>query len=140
MDGLPDGAELRPLGRRRLKDLDRPEELYELRIEGVTPARGNPAPLAASGAASDGIARARQDIEERVLAEVERSLRTSSLPPLPDVPGPLGRGGPTPPPRPDSVVGGIGRLKELRDAGALSDEQYARAVDRVLDRDAPTSG
>jgi hypothetical protein len=33
------------------------------------------------------------------------------------------------------VAAEIRRLKELREDGALTDEQFARAVDRVLDKD-----
>jgi hypothetical protein len=34
---LPDGVSLFPLGERQLKDLDEPERIFELEIEGVTP-------------------------------------------------------------------------------------------------------
>jgi class 3 adenylate cyclase len=34
---LPDGVSLFPLGERRLKDIDEPERIFELEIEGVTP-------------------------------------------------------------------------------------------------------
>jgi hypothetical protein len=34
---LPEGVSLFPLGERQLKDLDEPERVFELEIEGVTP-------------------------------------------------------------------------------------------------------
>jgi hypothetical protein len=50
----------------------------------------------------------------------------------------LGKGWPFAPPKPAKpprrdVSNEIGRLKELREDGALTDDQYRRAVDRLLD-------
>merc|ERR1712173_14286 len=39
-----------------------------------------------------------------------------------------------------SVAEDIGQLKTLRDQGALSEDQYKRAVDRVIDNNALGSG
>ena len=34
---LPEGVSIFPLGERRLKDIDEPERVFELEIDGVTP-------------------------------------------------------------------------------------------------------
>jgi class 3 adenylate cyclase len=39
---LPDGVSVHALGERRLKDIDEPERIYELEIEGVEQAKGAP--------------------------------------------------------------------------------------------------
>ncbi len=79
-------------------------------------------------------ARTGELIEQRVLAELtdafaaareaEASGRASKEPIRP-----------MKPPRPPkgSVADEIGKLQALRDSGALSDEQYARAVDRAIE-------
>jgi class 3 adenylate cyclase len=129
--GLPDGVALRSLGEQRLKDIDRPEPLHELVIEDL-PAR-EPHPTAPScGPPSDPsgpmrglFERTRQTIEARVLASLEESLGGIGLP------GPPGTDGPPKPPR-RSISTEIAKLQALREDGALSEEQYARAVDRIL--------
>ena len=132
---LPDGVAIRSLGEQRLKDIDRPEPLHELTIAGLSPAagpmpsaparessgfdealsgmpawlRGVTAPLASVGQT------ARESIEQRVLAEIERSMREDEA------------AAPS-----SSVADEIARLRDLRDSGALTEEQYARAVDKAV--------
>ena len=140
--GLGEGVSLRALGERRLKDIDRPEPLFELVIDDLEPAEGatstppptheEPAPEAdRTGPMRDFVDRTRQTIESRVLAQLERSLGSGfpfeGAPP----PQPSQRGG--------SLTREIGRLRALHEDGALSDEQYRRAVDRLLDDDGPPS-
>lgn len=141
-DDLPDGVAVHALGAQRLKDIDRPEPLHELRIDGaeadeapreaVLPAtdafdvsRFLPAWLRESTASVPGVDRARHIIEERVLAEIERAMADEHD--APSVP-------PEPPAttRP-SIAAELDRLRELRDSGALSASQYERAVERVLE-------
>ena len=144
---LPDGVELRALGDQRLRDIDRPEPLHELRIDGVstTPSAAPADPdLATASAAGDydpdagWLGRSLTSfgqrtsalIEQRVLAELDdafadRGERKQSPAP------------PTPPPSASaSVADEISKLRELRDSGALTEEQYARAVDRALESQA----
>lgn len=64
---LPDGVSVHPMGERRLKDLDEPERVYELVIDGVE----QPEPSAASQAAE----RARDDEDfEAQAAELGKRL------------------------------------------------------------------
>jgi class 3 adenylate cyclase len=156
-DDLPDGAELRPMGDQRLRDIDRPEPLHELRIEGVStaPATSTTAAMARDpdlqSDADPGMQvpmdfdihdpdlgwlggtfakvgqRTGELIERRVLAELSEAFNSRSRRRDREV-------APEPPPVPKrSVADEIGRLQSLRDAGALTDEQYARAVDRVIE-------
>ena len=138
-DDVPDGVEVHSLGAQRLKDIDRPEPLHELRIDdGSEPAlssggeplprepefdvsRFMPAWLRDAGVVVPGVDRARELIEQRVLSEIERSLRDESA----ESPA-------SAPPGAASVAGEIERLAALRDAGALTPEQYERAVERIL--------
>lgn len=126
---LADGVELRALGERRLKDIDRLETLWELVIDGVS----EPLPAAAAAEEATGEApspgrSSKRDfaerIESRVLAQLEETIG-KGWPRRPSRP-------PPPPPRRD-VSNEIVRLKELREDGALTDDQYQRAVDRLLD-------
>jgi class 3 adenylate cyclase len=73
---LPDGVTVYPLGERRLKDIDEPERVYELDIDGVTPAPTVPAspPAAAAAPPDDFGARLGAQIEARVRKSVEASL------------------------------------------------------------------
>ena len=80
---LPEGVSIFPLGERQLKDIDEPERVFELEIEGaetVAPATRQsappPAPAAppAPSAPSDFSARLGAQIEERVRKSVEASL------------------------------------------------------------------
>ena len=156
---LPDGVTLRPLGERLLRDMDRPEPLSELVIPGVdvTPASGrSTAPAVDSpGWPIDPAApppeeipawvqraagrflpggQTRELIEERVLGALEEAFQAREGRrvdrPATGVARPPRRGRA----RGDggSVSHEIERLRDLRDAGALTEEQYARAVDRVI--------
>ncbi len=149
---LPEGVAVAALGERRLKDIDRPEPLHEVRIAGLPPPRApgagrvavpNPdldpqvAVADAFGSMPDWVrraagpiipaaTRARDSIEERVLREIERAMAAD-----PDI----GHSRVTTPGQAGSVADEISRLQALRDAGALTEEQYARAVDRAIGAD-----
>jgi hypothetical protein len=72
---LPEGVSVEALGPRRLKGIDRPEPIYTLVIPDLplpteaTAGSGADAKLSAEGAD-----RARQTIERRVLADLERAV------------------------------------------------------------------
>jgi class 3 adenylate cyclase len=200
-DDLPDGVQLRSLGERTLRDIDRPEPLCELVIDGVEVSR--PADEAwrrafdrdvdASPGAADAVRdamegdlardpdigaafpaglppglpswvagtarrlipgpdRTRDLIESRVLEALNDAFerRRASRPADARHRGPGGTDGPSDVPgasdlpgprdpatsRPStSVADEIDRLRALRDAGALTPAQYARAVDRVVGSD-----
>ena len=69
---------------------------------------------------------ARDRIESRVLAQLEQTLASDRFP--------FGEPRRTPEP-PRRMTKEIERLGELREAGALTEEQYRKAVDRLLDGD-----
>jgi class 3 adenylate cyclase len=150
---LPAGVEMRALGERTLRDIERPEPLTELVIPDVevTQPKAEVAkrdadlppdlPAWLTGPARrflPGGNRTRDMIERRVMDALseafeqrdaaraahprrrDRDLDRPSEPPESDVPGTT------------SVADEIDRLRALRDAGALTENQYARAVDRVL--------
>lgn len=132
---LPEGVTLRSLGDRTLKDIDRPEPIWELVIDGVDAATA-PSPPPEQPAADeinadpspwrDAVQRARQQIEDRVLASLAESF-PDAVNPVPPTPPP------SPPGRRDrSMTREIARLHALREEGALTGEQYRRAVDRLL--------
>jgi class 3 adenylate cyclase len=89
-EDLPDGVSVRSIGEQRLKDIDRPEPLHELLVPGVTtaalPADAGPGKRIPSGEPEIDSSKhpatdysriaetARQAIERRVLAELERSF------------------------------------------------------------------
>ncbi len=136
---LADGVTLRPLGERQLKDIDRPEPIFELVIddlapmpEGATPEPAEPATSEAgpsSSAFGELFKDARQQIEGRVLAQLKESLGN-------DFPfGPSASPGPPAMQTSRSVSREIARLKKLHATGALTDAQYERAVDKLLDAD-----
>jgi class 3 adenylate cyclase len=132
---LGEGVALWPLGERQLKDIDRPEPLFELVIDGATRETPDPPETAEPEARTaeespmrDMLDRTRQTIETRVLAKLESVLGSGS--PLPA----------RPPREPSRRHAGratteIARLHQLREDGALTAEQYERAVDRLLDGD-----
>ncbi len=140
--GLGDGIELRPLGERTLKDIDRPEPIFELVVDGgpepmpepVAPASRAPADEAEedeedtrfAAIGRDFARKTRERIESRVLARLEESLGA-------DFPFGAPR---TPKPPQRRVTREIERLSDLRDSGALTNEQYRRAVDRLLEGEA----
>ena len=151
---LPDGVAVAALGERRLKDIDRPEPLHEVRIAGLAPQRPRtpevgqvalPDPDAdpqvavadafsrmpdwvrrAAGPILPAATRARESIEDRVLRQIERAMAAD-----PDLASPRPREAGAR----GSVADEITRLQALRDAGALTEEQYARAVDRAIGAD-----
>lgn len=129
-DGLADGVSLRALGEQRLKDIDRPEPLFEVVVDGAAAPEPEPAPEPAPEPMptqrEQFVNDTRQRIEERVLASLERTLGGDF---------PFGIGKPKPPVapvEPGAMSAEIERLRGLRDSGALSDAQYERAVDRLI--------
>ena len=76
---LPEGVAVRPVGERRLKDIDDPEQVYELAIDGVEVGAGEP-PVPAAPAEDferrkEQLARRMSErINESVLRSLERSL------------------------------------------------------------------
>ena len=131
---LGDGVELRPLGERKLKDIDLPEPIFELVIDGVaSPAgasvdAGSPEPAdegSGTGERSELHRKARELIESRVLSSLGKTF---------------GEGFPfdstsdeSPRRSAKAMTKEIQRLKELHEDGALTDAQYERAVDRLLE-------
>ena len=137
---LPDGVSIRSLGDQRLKDIDQPEPLHELNIDDV-PVSAEPEP---SSSLTDAIlpdealakmpgwvrdiatqvtpaaGRASQLIEDRVLAEIEASFQERKQPSA-------DRRSSAP-----SVADEIAKLRALHDDGALTDEQYSKALDRTI--------
>ncbi|MGQ0849400.1 MAG: adenylate/guanylate cyclase domain-containing protein [Actinomycetota bacterium] len=123
---LPAGVRLNALGDQRLRDIDRPEPLHELQIEEVpVTSGGRPArsPDWAGELASFGM-RAREMIEGRVLAELADSFGAADRKPPRKKPSKSG-----------SVTDQIRDLQALHESGALTDQQYERAVNRVIDED-----
>ena len=125
---LGDGVELRPLGQRQLKDIDLPEPIFELVIDGVGGAAPEPSNEAVPSepGRSEFARRTRELIESRVLSQLDKTF---------------GEGFLTQPPRPPersprAMTKEIKRLKELHEDGALTDDQYERAVDRLLEGEA----
>ena len=134
---LGEGVELRTVGERQLKDIDLPEPIFELVIDGASPESAPSADLPPeeplSEERSEFARRTREKIESRVLGMLERTLGEDF---------PFGTpNAPPGPPRPTqrsnrAMTKEIQRLKGLHEGGALTDEQYERAVDRLLDGDA----
>jgi class 3 adenylate cyclase len=146
---LPEGVTIRSLGDQRLKDIDQPEPLHELNIVDVPTSPEPPAtatPTTGSVIPEDALAnmpawirtaaermspvagRASQLIEDRVMAEIEASFAEEA-----DRKGKKaaellsGK-----PPSRGSVADEISKLRMLRDAGALTEEQYTKALDRTI--------
>ncbi|MEP6468616.1 MAG: adenylate/guanylate cyclase domain-containing protein [Chloroflexota bacterium] len=136
---LPQGVTIHSLGDQRLKDIDQPEPLHELNIadvpvsEPVAPPPKTDLNLPAGALAkmpdwvrstvehmSPVAGRTSQLIEERVLAGIEASLQEGSPPAS------------SPPARALFMADEIAKLRALRDEGALSEEQYAKALDRTI--------
>ncbi len=152
---LPEGVQMRSLGERPLRDIERPEPLTELVIpdvevteETVDPAKDAPVPTGLPPELPDWLSgparrflpgrdRTRDMIERRVMdalgeAFEQRNAARAARPRRRDheaapreLPSSDGAS-------PRSVADEIDRLRSLREAGALNDEQYARAVARVL--------
>jgi class 3 adenylate cyclase len=150
-DDLPEGVSLRSLGEQPLRDIERPEPLSELIISDVSvtapstdrpEALGDNPPARSSDTTPDlpewilgsarrfipGGEKTRDLIEQRVLESITKAFedgnRRRSRRRDRDV-------DPPEPPKP-SMADEIDRLRSLRDSGALTEEQYARAVDRVV--------
>jgi class 3 adenylate cyclase len=76
---LPEGVSVHPLGERQLKDIDEPERIYELTIDGVQPREAEP-PAPSEPAVDwerrteDLARRFGDDIRESVFRSLERSL------------------------------------------------------------------
>jgi class 3 adenylate cyclase len=69
---LPEGVSVFPLGQRQLKDLDQPEQIYELEIEGVeTTLEADPAPADVPHAAF------RDQLKASIQQRVDRELRAA---------------------------------------------------------------
>ena len=77
---VPEGVSVHPLGERRLKDLDEPERVYELDIDGVVRTDA-PAPAEADAEQDDIFEERVQDLgkrmSERIQEQVYRSLEQS---------------------------------------------------------------
>ena len=75
---LGEGVELRTVGERQLKDIDLPEPIFELVIDGASPESAPSADLPPeeplSGERSEFARRTREKIESRVLGMLERTL------------------------------------------------------------------
>jgi len=156
-DDLPEGVLMRSLGERPLRDIERPEPLSELVIpevavsDGAAPDAGLPARAPEPGRPPElpewmmgparrllpGGERTRDLIERRVMDAINRAFdekatgrperaRERRSPPEPILAPGSAR---------SSVADEIDRLRALRDAGALTEDQYARAVDRAVDGD-----
>jgi class 3 adenylate cyclase len=156
---LPDGVGLRAMGERTLRDIERPEPLTELVIPGVEvsrapddrpsrdaepePRRGRPSPppmppgvpdwvSSAIGQWMPGGDGARDLIEQRVLSAIEDAFAEKSSRRSRRRARPSGEGGNTGDRSGPSMSDEIDRLRALHDAGALTEEQFRRAVDRVV--------
>lgn len=152
---LPDGVEMRSLGEQPLRDIERPEPLSELVIPDVTvsesrepsspvaPSTDGPRPpelpdwiLGKAQRFMPGGKRTGDLIEQRVLDAINEAFEESSARHAARLAGREGRDDVPRPTDPSagasSVADEIDRLRALRDAGALTDDQYARAVDRVV--------
>jgi class 3 adenylate cyclase len=154
-DDLPDGVTMRSLGERPLRDIERPEPLTELVIpdvqvseatavqpsDGLKPALPPELPDWLAGPARrflPGGDRTRDVIERRVMDAITQAFEQGDARRSDrgrrrdrDLDGPR-QPNPDPASGARSVADEIDRLRALRDSGALTEEQYARAVDRVL--------
>ena len=73
---LPEGVSIFPLGERRLKDIDEPERVFELEIDGVTPAEV-PASAAPPAGDDDVEADVGADFGKRLAARIQASVKQS---------------------------------------------------------------
>ena len=179
---LPEGVTLKSAGQRQLKDIDEPEDVFELVIPGVAvsvpaavvksavqpPASPIPPdvlddmPPWLQGFTQRFLSPTNRLIEDRVLAKIDEARAdaesrrsnkkgkskgepTGDFDPFaepPPDPGPPPDSGPRPdagsPPdagTPRSLSDEIKRLQKLRSSGALTEEQYQRAVERAIGSD-----
>jgi class 3 adenylate cyclase len=70
---LPDGVSVHALGERRLKDIDEPERIYELEIEGVEQAEGAP-PATSEEAAENQWERRSAELGTRLSEKINESV------------------------------------------------------------------
>ncbi|HSJ00192.1 MAG TPA: adenylate/guanylate cyclase domain-containing protein [Patescibacteria group bacterium] len=157
-DDLPDGVVMRSLGERPLRDIERPEPLTELVIPDVevTGAAEEPAsevarppdrptrheipgtPELPEWIASSarrwlpGGERTRDLIEQRVMRSIEEAFEAKAARRADRRERRHAGRDSRQPGEPRSVADEIDRLRALRDAGALTEEQYQRAVDRAV--------
>jgi class 3 adenylate cyclase len=73
---LPDGVSVHALGERRLKDIDEPERIYELEIEGVEQAEGA-APATSEEEAGNGWERRWAELDARLSDTINESVYRS---------------------------------------------------------------
>jgi class 3 adenylate cyclase len=73
---LPDGVSVHALGERRLKDIDEPERIYELEIEGVEQAEGTP-PATSEEAAENEWERRKEELTARLSEKINESVYRS---------------------------------------------------------------
>lgn len=151
---LPDGVRMRSLGERSLRDIEQPEPLTELLIGDLEASDEADAPAAphagkrgdrprpplppgvpdwiggAIGQWAPGGEKAHDLIEQRVLSAIETAFATRGRARSERAAARERRdgGGPSS----ASVADEIERLRALRESGALTDEQFRRAVDRVV--------
>jgi class 3 adenylate cyclase len=71
---LPEGVSLAPLGERHLKDLDQPEQVYELAIEGVETITAAVEPMPPAKPSDEFRDRLRESINERVQRELSAAF------------------------------------------------------------------
>jgi class 3 adenylate cyclase len=71
---LPDGVSVHPLGERRLKDIDEPERVYELAIEGVEQPAAPPAAEPDPEDARAEVARRQAELKERLSEKINESV------------------------------------------------------------------
>jgi class 3 adenylate cyclase len=151
-DDLPDGVEMRALGERPLRDIERPEPLTELVISDVEvsattdppPTTQEPTPVTrptpdvpeipewipnVARRWIPGGERTRDLIEQRVMRSIEEAFEAKAAG---RADRPTRRKPEADAARPNSVADEIDRLQALRQAGALTEDQYQRAVDRAV--------
>jgi class 3 adenylate cyclase len=73
---LPDGVSVHALGERRLKDIDEPERIYELEIEGVEQAEGT-LPATSEEEAKDKWERRAAELDARLSEKINESVYLS---------------------------------------------------------------
>lgn len=157
-DALPDGVTLRAAGERVLKDIERPEPLHELHIAGLEPAAAADSVVPAAPAPMVAVDTA---LEHEVMPDWVRDAARRLIPAMPDssklfeerVMNRLDEAfrekqaarerraqqrqerhesrSQRPTAAQPSIADEITKLQALRDAGALTEKQYERAVERA---------
>ena len=69
--GLPEGVSVHPVGERQLKDIDEPERVYELAIEGVEQPPGEPTQAESH---AEGWDRRREDLIKQMTDRINESV------------------------------------------------------------------